>query len=100
MTIFFNFKCGPNGVNPDKLPFKVLYAQYRAAGSQDDWQDLPTLAFPSLSAKVMIQLNKAYDLRAGSIPDRLDIEINNYTVTSTSWPINFTTEESKNYCNP
>ncbi|WP_421826122.1 hypothetical protein [Larkinella sp.] len=100
VTIFFNFKCGPNGVNPDKLPFKVLYAQYRAAGSQDDWQDLPTLAFPSLSAKVMIQLNKAYDLRAGSIPDRLDIEINNYTVTSTSWPINFTTEESKQYCNP
>ncbi|RRB02636.1 hypothetical protein [Larkinella rosea] len=100
VTISLNFKCGTNGVNPDKLPFTVLYAQYRASGTSDEWQDLPTLRWPSLSTKVFIQLNKAYDLRAGSIPDRLDLEFFNYKVTNTAWTINLTTEESKPYCNP
>jgi hypothetical protein len=100
VTISLNFKCGNGSVNPDKLPFTVLYAQYRASGTNDEWQDLPTLKWPSLSTKVFVILNKAYDLRAGSIPDRLDLEFFNYKVTSTNWPINLTTEESKPYCNP
>ncbi|MFC5409857.1 hypothetical protein ACFPMF_11095 [Larkinella bovis] len=100
VTISFNFKCGTKGVDPEKLPFKVLYSQFRAAGSQDEWKDLPTMVWPTLSTKVLVELNKAYDLRAGSIPDRLDIDIKNYKVTSTNWPINLTESESKQYCNP
>ncbi|GAB3897899.1 hypothetical protein GCM10028803_16620 [Larkinella knui] len=100
VTITLNFKCGNAGINPEKLPFKVLYAQYRASGSQDEWKDLPTLVWPTLSTKVFVELNKSYDMRAGSIPDRLDIDIINYKVTSTTWPINLTADESKQYCNP
>ncbi|GAB3937129.1 hypothetical protein [Larkinella terrae] len=100
VTITLNFKCGSKGINPDKLPFKVLYAQFRAAGSQDEWKDLPTLRWPALSTTVFVELNKVYDLRWGSIPDRLDIEIKDYKVTSTSWPIDLTESESKQYCNP
>ncbi|MGA0559864.1 hypothetical protein ACO2Q8_24595 [Larkinella sp. VNQ87] len=99
VTISLEFKCGAKGVNPDKLPFTVLYSQYRAANSQDEWKDLPVMRWPNLSTKVFIELNKAYELRAGSIPDRLDIEIKNYKVSSTTWPIKLTEEESKPYCN-
>jgi hypothetical protein len=100
VTISLNFKCGNKGVDPEKLPFKVLYAQYRASGSQDEWKDLPMLRWPSLSTTIFVELNKNYDLRAGSLPDRLDIDILNYKVTSTSWPINLTADESKPFCNP
>lgn len=100
VTITLNFKCGNKGINPEKLPFKVLYAQFRAAGSNDEWKDLPTLRWPALSTTVFVELNKEYDLRWGSIPDRLDIEIRDYKVTSTNWPINLTESESKQYCNP
>ncbi|RAJ94328.1 hypothetical protein LX87_04214 [Larkinella arboricola] len=100
VTISLVFNCGNQSVDPDKLPFKVLYAQYRASGSQDDWKDLPTLRWPTLSTKVLVELNKAYDLRAGSAPDHLDLEYNNYKVTSTNWPIKLTAEESKPYCKP
>lgn len=98
VTISLVFNCGNQSVDPAKLPFKVLYAQYRASGSQDEWVDLPTLSWPSLSTKVTVQLNKAYDLRAGSAPDHLDLEYNNYKVTSTNWPIKLTADESKPYC--
>ncbi|GAB3254735.1 hypothetical protein GCM10027347_15360 [Larkinella harenae] len=99
VTISLVFNCGNKGINPEKLPFKVLYSQFRAAGSQDEWKDLPVMRWPDLSTKVFIELNKAYEMRAGSIPDRLDIEIKNYTVKSTTWPIKLTAEESKQYCN-